>query len=837
MAGTASVSGIISGLKTDDIIAKLMELANAPVKRLEARKTALSAKITAWQEMNTRILALKTKASALASPLTFQTKDLTTSSSDILTGTASSTAQAGTYFIKVNATAKTSQLKTQGFADINSTTIGTGTITVGAGAAGRTTANLLAGTVESVTLAANTTLTAGSQTLVIDAVGTSAAREMTATYAGADETAARAQDAGAAGTITINGVEFAFDDSDTVGEVVDAINARTSDTGVVATITGSADDWHVTLTQQTHGTNKAIVYAETAGILNGGSGNDYTVVGTDASGHIGSLLFNSGVGDTLQSANGDIIVLNGEATTGTKENAFEIVGANSITINSTNNTLAGLRDAINAASAGVTASIINDGSATAPYRLIITSNIGGTAGQITLNANGLSGGMTPTFSTMQTAQDASLTLGEGDGAITITKGSNTITDLISGVTLNLKSADTDKTVTVDIKSNSSAAKQAIRDFVEQYNNLIDYIGPQFQYNATTNTAGTLFADSRLRSILSDLRSKISNPISGLDQTIKVMSQIGITSTTNDKLQINETDLDDALANNLSSVKKLFAKVGEASNGSVVYVASMYKTKPSSSAGYAINITQAATQAYVTAGAQQDSPLAQDETLTINGVAISLSSGMTQTQVISRINEYTSQTGITASSTSSRLTLRKSFYGSAQRVTVVSSVSVTQNPGANSGMGNISVTEAGPQGESGNGTGSAGLDVQGTMNGEAATGSGQYLTGNSGNSNTEGLKIRVTATVAGSYGYLVFTRGIGGLLTDYADDLTAMATGSIAAARTNLEEQIGDIDDEIATLHKRLAVQEERLYTQFNAMENALNRLQSQANFLTQQFSQ
>jgi flagellar hook-associated protein 2 len=437
---------------------------------------------------------------------------------------------------------------------------------------------------------------------------------------------------------------------------------------------------------------------------------------------------------------------------------------------------------------------------------------------------------------MQAAQDASLTLGEGDGAITITKGSNTITDMISGVTLNLKSADAGTTVTVDIKSNTSTTKQAVKDFVEQYNNLIDYINPQFQYDATTNTAGTLFADSRLRSILSDLRSKISNPISGLSQTIKVMSQIGITSTTNDKLQIDETQLDDALANNLSSVKKLFAKVGETTNGSVVYVASMYKTKPSDSTGYAINITQAATQTYVVAGAQQNSPLAQDETLTINGVEIALSAGMTQTQVISKINEYTSQTGITASSSSGSLTLRKGFYGSSQHITAQSSVSVSQNPGANSGVGNVSVTEASPQGESGTGTGALGLDVQGTINGEAATGSGQYLTGNAGNSNTEGLKVRVTATVAGSYGNLVFTRGIGGLLTDYADDITGLLTGSIATAQTSLQDQIGDIDDEIATLQARLAVQEERLYTQFNAMESALNRLQSQANFLTQQFS-
>jgi flagellar hook-associated protein 2 len=407
--------------------------------------------------------------------------------------------------------------------------------------------------------------------------------------------------------------------------------------------------------------------------------------------------------------------------------------------------------------------------------------------------------------------------------------------MIPGVTLNLKSSDAGTTVTVQVAARTSDAKQAITDFVDQYNSLMDYINPQFKYDAATQTAGTLFADSRLISIVSDLRSKISNPISGIGGSIKVLSQIGVTSTTNDKLEIDGTKLDNALADNLHDVLHLFSKIGEAANGNVTYVASSYKTKPSSASGYAVNITQAATQSYVTAGVAQTSALAQDETLTINGVEIALSTGMTQSQVAGKINESTAQTGVNASVTGGTfLTLTRVGYGSGPHITVKSSLSSSQNPGANSGIGNASVTDADPDGESGQGEGAVGLNVQGTINGEAATGSGMYLTGNSGNANTDSLKIRITGSATGDYGTIVFTRGIGGLVGDFAADLTAIVTGSVASATSSLQDQISDLDDEKARLEAILATQEERLYAQFNAMENALSRLQTQSDFLTQQ---
>ena len=652
MPGTASISGVVSGLKTDEIIAKLLELEGASVRRLEAKKAALQTKLTAWQDLNTRVLALQTKANALSTKSAFQVKSFTSSDEDIATGSASPTADVGTYFLKVTQLAKTHQIKTQGYADINTTKVGTGTVTI-----------------------------------------------------------------------------------------------------------------------------------------------------------------QVGTGDEVE-----------------------------ITIDDTNNTLAGLRDAINKSDAEVTASIINDGTGT-PYRLVITSDTMGTDGEVTLEST-LSGGTTPTFSDLQAAQDASITFGEGAGAITVTKSTNTVTDLIPGVTLNLVDADASKTITVNIRHNTASIKQNIKDFVEQFNNLMTFIEEQSDYDPETSTAASLFGDSNLRFIQSDLRSRISNPITGLSQSIKVLSQIGIT-TSGDRLIIDETDLDKALADDVNTVMRLFAKIGEASNPNIQYVYSTAATKPSSVGGYAVSITTAATQARVTAGVAQTTALLADETLVINEVEIELTAGMTQSQVVSEINEHSNQTGILASATDADgsgtgnyLTLRRIGYGSALTISGVSDVS---NGGGSpkdntTGIGITLVTETDPDGESGTGTGAAGVNVAGTINGEDATGSGQLLTGNEGNENTDGLKIRVTGTTTGSYGTIVFTKGIAGLISEYVSLATEAITGTISNSRSSLESAIDNIDDDLAELNEHLTDREEYLVAQFTAMESALNRLQTQGQFLTQQIT-
>ncbi|HET6456291.1 MAG TPA: flagellar filament capping protein FliD [Armatimonadota bacterium] len=650
MPGTSSISGIISGLDTQSIVSQLMELARGPVTRMETRKTSLSNQITAWQDANTRILALKTKAGALATASTFDAKTATSSDESIVTGTATYSAQAGSYYLTVNSLARAHQLKTEGYANTTST-VGTGTISI--------------------------------------AVGSGAAKD--------------------------------------------------------------------------------------------------------------------------------------------------------IVIDDTNNSLIGVRDAINRSGAGVTATIINDGSAGNPYRLIITSDTSGVAGRLTITTSPtLFGGVAPT--TLQTGEDASITLGAGADAITVSKGSNQITDLVPGVTLDLQRADAGKVITITIGNDSASIKQAIKDFVEQYNNLIGFINEQFKYDTKTNIGGTLFGNPTLRLIQSELTGRVFNTVTGLNQSIVVLSQIGITSTTGNKLSLNEADLDSALASSLSQVKGLFAAVGEATSSNVAYVASTINTKASGEAGYAIEITAVASQARVTSGVAQTDVLAQDEQLTINGKVIQLTAGMTGDQVLQAINAMSSQTGVLAlrtdingQGTGDYLSLTRIAYGSARTITAISSVSSAL--GNTSGLGNVTVTQASPTGESGSGTGAAGTDVAGTINGEAATGSGQVLTGNEGNENTDGLALLVTAQTPGSYGTIAYSKGLAASLSEYLGSISEPVTGTIVGTEDSLNSQIKYINDDIASMNARLAVKEEQLYRQFAAMESALSKLQSQGSYLTSQIEQ
>ena len=656
MPGATSVYGLASGLNTDDIISKLMEIERAPITRAQTNQMALKAKVAAWQDANTRILALRDKAGLLATASTFQAKTISASDDAILTGSAIYQAQAGNYYLRVNALARVHQQKTDGYADTTTTRVGTGTLSIQVGS-------------------------------------------------------------------------------------------------------GAAKD---------------------------------------------------------------------------------------VTIDDTNNTLAGLRDAINRAGAGVTAAIINDGSGSTPYRLVVTSNTSGTAGEIIITPN-LTGGTAPTFSTMQTAQDASITLGEGAGAITVTKGTNEITDLIPGVTLNLKSADPDKTITVTVAENTASVKQTLTDFVTQYNNLIDFINQQFKYDTTANTGGTLFSDSSLQTIQSDVINKVLNPVTGLSQTLVVLSQIGITSEmTSNKLTVDDSQLDESLAAGLTDVGRIFAAVGEATSANITYVSSTDKTKPSGASGYAIQITAVAAQARVTAGVSQTENLAQDEKLTINGKEIQLTADMTSAQVLAKINEYSSQTGVVASRTDINgqgsgdyLTLTSTRYGLAVPISAVSSVSngggtPVQNT---SGIGKTPVTQTDYDGEAGTGTGQAGADVAGTINGEAATGSGQALTGNSGNANTDGFMILVTGQTLGSYGTITFSKGVGSLLAEYLGFITQPVTGAVNSSKNSLQTKIDDISRDIVDMEKLATAKQERLVMQFTAMEIALSKLQSQGSFLTSQLSQ
>ncbi len=515
----------------------------------------------------------------------------------------------------------------------------------------------------------------------------------------------------------------------------------------------------------------------------------------------------------------------------------------SVTINTANNTLSGLRDSINRAGKDVQATIINSGTSSNPaYRLLVMSNEAGTSSQFTIDTSNLSGGIQPVVDQIiQQGEDAEITFGTGPGAITVSKSYNTITDLIPGVTLNINSYNSSETVKIDVKRDTNAIKSAIVDFVNQFNDISKVINEHFTYNSESGATGILFGDYQLQSLQMNLTAAVGSVVAGLKSQYNALATIGITTNTDGNLEINDAQLSKALNNNLDAVSRVFSSNLESNSSYVKYAASTSLTKPSGASAWAVEITRAATRGQVTAGTAMNNPLDANETLIVNGKSILLTSGMEIDDVLNKINAVSSETGVTAlktgadgTGTGNYITIRKIAYGSSQNFSVVSNRSYTS--GNTTGFGNVLVAPNVPLGESGVGQGVAGQDVAGTINGAECTGVGQILTCNpSGTTNSaKGLSLVITSESTLST-TVNFTKGIGASLRDLLSSMTSSG-GIVTTTQNSLTSEISEIDKNIADMETKVSMQEDRLYKQFNNLEAKLAKLTQQGNYLLAQIT-
>jgi flagellar hook-associated protein 2 len=228
-----------------------------------------------------------------------------------------------------------------------------------------------------------------------------------------------------------------------------------------------------------------------------------------------------------------------------------------ITVDSTNNTLVGLKDAINNSGAAVTASIVNVSASTTPqYTLVVRGKSTGTANDVTI-ASTLSSGSDPFVgggTVVQAAADAQLSV----NGLSLSRSSNTVSDAIPGVTLSLVKAGSSSTVAV--ASDTGALVSNIKKFVDAYNAVSKMAKDQFSLDPTTGRQqGTLAGESVLRSVVSRLRSALE--VSGTnDSGPRTLSDLGISFQRDGSLAVNEGKLSTALTNNLTEVRDLFVSV-------------------------------------------------------------------------------------------------------------------------------------------------------------------------------------------------------------------------------------------------------------------------------------
>ncbi|MCP4431755.1 MAG: flagellar filament capping protein FliD [Gammaproteobacteria bacterium] len=507
-----------------------------------------------------------------------------------------------------------------------------------------------------------------------------------------------------------------------------------------------------------------------------------------------------------------------------------------IEIDSSNNTLTGLKDYINDGDYGVSAAIINDGSG---YRLTLTSDDTGetnameititdtgdlddtdTSGLSALAYNDSATNMTET----QTAASASITV----NGLSISSESNSLDEVIGGVTLELLET-TDSSLTLTISESSSDTESAIRSLVESYNEMILNLKDLGSAGSTTTQAGLLFGDVSLRTFTNSLYSIMTSTVDGLDGNINALANIGITTQADSTLAIDESDFSDALDEDPVDVLAIFATVGQTTDSLIEFDSS----GDYSEAGvYAIYIDTVPTQGVLNGNSGVSNLIIDDDndelTISIDGVStgnISLTQGTYASatdlavEIQSQINNSTTleQGGqsvvVSYDSTNDRFDFTSASYGSDSTVEISA---VDTNSSADLGL-----TVA---------TGTDGVDVEGSINGVTATGEGQTLT------TADDLVINVLGGVTGSRGELSFTRGIIEELDDLFDGYLDSISGALSAREDGLNESLEEIEDKHVALENRLVAIEARLIKQFTALDILLAEFQSTGNFLTQQIN-
>lgn len=231
----------------------------------------------------------------------------------------------------------------------------------------------------------------------------------------------------------------------------------------------------------------------------------------------------------------------------------------------TSDSLSSIRDKINNANAGVTASVIDN-------RLVITSNSTGAGSTIdfvddattgVLKSLGILDASDAIKNQLAAAQDALFTVNNLD----VTRSTNTISDVISGVTLTLKD-ESATAVTLEVRNDTQTAVDKIKAFVDSYNNLMNDIATKLAYDSDTKVAGVLQGDRALSQLQNDLRRKVSEIIDTADPELNALNLIGITTSGQEAtLTVNETKLTEVLTDNPDKVALLFgASSGNRNDG-------------------------------------------------------------------------------------------------------------------------------------------------------------------------------------------------------------------------------------------------------------------------------
>lgn len=247
---------------------------------------------------------------------------------------------------------------------------------------------------------------------------------------------------------------------------------------------------------------------------------------------------------------------------------------------SATDTISDVAAAINDANHGVKAAVIFDGT---DYFLTLTADNTGAANVINLtvtdtgDANntdmtGLSRlvydrGITTNLTNTRDAADAVITV---DGITDIHRDTNSMNDVIEGVTIELKSAPDapDNHSSLSVTKNTSAITTKINSFVSSYNELLTFLETAQGYNSETKVAGSLMGDPTTNSIRNNLKNLITKKVSGID-SFDQLADLGIALNSKGRLEVNSSTLNNAINDHFDDLQQFFSQSTAGAEGFAV----------------------------------------------------------------------------------------------------------------------------------------------------------------------------------------------------------------------------------------------------------------------------
>ncbi len=883
-APTISFSGLASGLDTTSIITQLTNTAQIPVTRLNTQISGYNAQLADWQALNSNLAALQSSVKTLSNQAT----------TNIPTG-ASTTPAAATIATQVGATLGSHTLSISQLAQAQEV--------VSASVSSSTTALGKSGsfTLNGKTVQVNATDALSDVAAKINGAGAGVSANVVAVGTGDYRLTLTSSQTGTANGISASDTGgTVLKDLGVIAAGPAGLRQAISYTQGATTYTGAASLTLASATQPV-GTLLGIAAGSapsgTFHLTNGGTGagNEADVavdLNTDSLASIANTINKAGVSGvsaevvTVPDAYGNLnrvhqlrIVSSGstQPTPSTATSAIPSYTAGvttyggSLTVDGQNVALSGNSNSVAQIQAAIQATTGNSGitATISGSNLVLTDPAGNpiTATLTSLNsyaslvnrgsfanpaiANGSpakpaataftdTNGALSTLGVLQNAytktvvaaQDAKFNL---DG-LDLTRGTNVVSDIIPSATVTLLSgtATAPATTTLNVTQNTQSVVQAVNAFANAYNAVQSFITNENTFTPPTGGAGAvskspaLFGSPALTQIQQTL-SQALTAVSGKN----TLGSIGVSLDQHNSLTVDTAALTTALQADPNAVANLFGLSGTSDSASVQFVRGGAKSVSSAGVGYGVTLTQAAAQAKGTAGvATGGGASTASETLTFSGTlfpsttTLTVPTGSTLKQTADLINATSSlNTQIYATiDATNHLVLSSQGYGSSG--TSFSVASDRAAGASNSGVGpSLAVT--------------TGKDVAGTINGEAAFGSGRTLTGNAGNKYTDGIQLLVTATAVppagGSAGHVTLTHGVADGLGSALSQILDPTIGSVSGAEGAINSQITAAQKQIGEIQVTVDTYKAYLTKLFSDTETRISKLQAQGSAFTAAF--